>query len=96
MERISSLREQRVNSHPVVRQGDVVSLCVKLKSHERDVWRNPGHHHLHRLILGYTDVLKGPGQKDHPVCRREETAVVKKQSLTQSLTESLTESLKFN
>lgn len=58
-------------SHPGVGERGVEVLRVELQSDESDLRGDPGHHGLHRLILGDAHVLECSWQKNHPVCDRE-------------------------
>lgn len=54
--------------HPGVGERGVAVLRVELQSDESDLYGDPGHHSLHRLILGDAHVLEGSWQENHPVC----------------------------
>lgn len=57
--------------HPEVGERGIAVLRVELQSDESDVAGDPGHHGLHRLILGDAHILEHPRQENDPVCYRE-------------------------
>ena len=58
-------------SHLGVGERGVAMLRVELQGDEGDLRGDPGHHHLHRLVLGDAHVLERSRQENHPVCDRE-------------------------
>lgn len=64
------------SSHPGVGERGVAVLCVELQSDESHLRGDPGHHGLHRLILGDAHVLERSRQENHPVCDREGESVI--------------------
>lgn len=48
-----------------------MALRVELQGDEGDLSGDPGHHGLHRLVLGDAHVLERSWQENHPVCDRE-------------------------
>lgn len=56
--------------HPGVGECGVAVLRVELQGDEGDISGDPGHHDLHRLVLGHAHVLEHPRQESHLVCDR--------------------------